>query len=383
MAQVKQKVALFESFKGPGSSPPVDAAAGVVTATTTTTATVRGPVHHSSSKYHAVFPGLNLGDTVAGTLMTGVVPRISEEREDEVVQEALQEDEEEEKEEATTAGKKMAPLALDKEMQTGSCRSSTTTTQHITTALQELQLTEGEDGKQAAAASLPSNPTEGKDEEGPEPIIECNHKQPAASASSVARLAAATHHDDEAASTDHSVGGFLGMVQKTLGLGKHRPSIPPAVPPPAVARKPLEPLPPLRPEDTYVMSESDEDGNSHGVEDDSSDEEDQERKRRAQKEVNGVASWMCIRRLVVHSFCCCVFRRFSLNHTDPRLGPWAGPGRRPGEAVRHRPPGMGGPRHHLSRSGAHVQFGRNFQGPQEAVLQAREQCDVGAPAQCP
>ena len=379
MAQVKQKVALFESFKGQsvdssssstssGGSPGSSTTTTNVSSSTSTSTTSSSS--SSSSSYHAVFPDLNLGDTSTMTtarnfIMT--IPRISEEAEDEMV--ALGEFSREEKEEegkvggaggrrrmvdqgvGTTAARVLdmgndvqasSSLSSYRQQQqqiqrgggggapsaTGlltNSSSSLTSTQQITLALKELQLTSSSSGpsqqqdKQQEQLEQPkADVHEGGEEEGgegiraavagPAPIIECNHK-PSPHGAHV--------HFQQQDTTDSSrsnstVGGFLGMVQKTLGLGKHRGSIPPVHPSSSLvgtaaaaaaggamtASSVLEPLPPIKPEDTYLMSESDEEGRSGGGGggggggeeglSDSEEEEEMSRKRRAAKKVSCV-----------------------------------------------------------------------------------------------
>jgi hypothetical protein len=193
-------------------------------------------------------------------------------------------------------------------------------TQQITLALKELQLTAPSSGpsqrqdKQQEQLEQPKADVheEGAAAEatavaGPAPIIECNHK--------LAPPGAHPHYQQQDTADSSTVGGFLGMVQKTLGLGKQRGSIPPIHPSSSLVGTAaavagggttmmlLEPLPPIEPEDTYPMSESDEEGRGGGGGggggeegfSDSEEEEEEElsRKRRAAKKVRcWVNEWM-------------------------------------------------------------------------------------------
>lgn len=265
VAQVRQKVALFESFKGaaassssssssataaggaspssPGPARPFAGAPGSGGKGSMGSAS-SGSASVGSSSYHAVFPGLDLSLTSLPSraallaaqphASAATAPRASEEKVDRVV----------------------APVEASRDDAVGA-----PPTQQITAAMRELRIAEMEKGQPKAM-----------EEEGPEPIIECNHKQPVlafvggrgASGGGAGHHEGAQHHQQppppppSKPSGEHETGGFFGMVQKTLGLGKHRASSTGGAqqqvqPAPAAALSP--PLSPLRPENTYQMSD--------------------------------------------------------------------------------------------------------------------------------
>lgn len=302
------------------------------------------------------------------------IPRISEEAEDEMV--ALGEfshEEEEERNEGGRGGKMVdqgvgttkAARVLDMDDDVQSLSSSyrqwegqqqiqrggaaapsapglVTSTQQITLALKDLQLngpssgpSQQQDLQQDQSERRKADVHEGGEEEnqavaGQAPIIECNRK--------VARPCSHPHYQQQdiagsSSSSSGAVGVFLGVVQKTLGLGKHqqRGSVPPANPSsslvgtaataasvtaPTTTTGALESLPPIDAEDTYPMSESDEEGRGGGGGggeegfNDSEEEEELNRKRRATKKVrvswDGVEdhNWRrCRERLISPGFC--------------------------------------------------------------------------------
>ena len=127
-------------------------------------------------------------------------------------------------------------------------------TQQVTEGMRELRIAETEGAGKAMEVVA--------DEEGPEPIIECNHKQPGAAPlrpSSSSKLSGEQLVPSSSQQQQQQEsGGFFGMVQKTLGLGKHRASSTGGatqqqpLPAPAAVSPPLSPL---RPENTYRMSD--------------------------------------------------------------------------------------------------------------------------------
>jgi len=365
-AHVKQKVALFENLKGQhvgsNSSSSTSSITTIATTTTTSTTSNSSSSSSSSSSYHAVFPGLNLGDASTMTMARNfiiTIPRISEEAEDEMV--ALGEFSHEEGEEGdevgegkrmnqgvgTTTTARVLDMNDDEQFlppsygqwegrqQKGkagaaveaaaaaapSAAGLVTSTQQITLALKDLRLNgpssdalQQQELQQDQPNGFKADVRVGGEENnqaaaGPAPIIECNRK-----------LAIPCSHpqqqqqdiaDSSCGSSSGPVGVLLGVFQKTLGLGKHhqRGSVPPVSPSsslvgtaaaaavsmaaPTMTTDALDSLPPIDAEDTYLMSESDEEGRSGGGGgggkgfSDSEEEEEEElnRKRRATKKV--------------------------------------------------------------------------------------------------
>lgn len=270
VAQVRQKVALFESFKGAtvaalptssavgagpsaagvsnggGGSPSSPARpVGEAPAAASGAAAGRGSGGSSSSgsvgssTYHAVFPGLDLSLTSMPSRAALFAPpqpqpqqqpppRASEEKVDAVV----------------------APVEASRD---DGAAAPGAPAQQIMAAMRELRIAETEGAMELVVH-----------EEGPEPIIECNHKQPGAAPvwlSSSSKLSGEQPPPSSSQQQQQESGGFFGMVQKTLGLGKHRTSSTGGatqqqqqqpLPAPAAVSPPLSPL---RPENTYQMSD--------------------------------------------------------------------------------------------------------------------------------
>lgn len=336
MALVKAKVALFESYRSATthkhSSPstivsdPVSAIAITPKKSIRLTPSKSASDSPSTTSYHAVFPGLNLGETMtlASTSARSFqisVSRIPEEAEDEGAGEETSREGRGAVGATFNAGKPFrgalresprlrqslqpslglpahhAPKTLEAARGgpgPGGAGGRTTpdqplTAHHITRAMKGLQLTEIpesssiEPGKGSDKGKLgEGGEGGGLIETGPAPIIECN-------GSGVHPLEG-TRPASHCGSGAGGVGGFLGIVQKTLGLSWQCAALPPthtsAINTMASSTSPpLEPLPPLDPADTYPMSDSDEEGRPLGEDVVGSDEEAWDRRRRSAKKV--------------------------------------------------------------------------------------------------
>jgi hypothetical protein len=336
MALVKTKVALFESYRSASthkrSSPstvvsdPVSAIAITPKKSIRLTPSKSASDSPSTASYHAVFPGLNLGETMtlASTSARSFqisVSRIPEEAEDEGAGEETSREVRGAAGATFNAGKPFcgalqesprlrqslqpslglpehhAPKTLEAARGgpgpggAGGCTTpdQPLTAHHITRAMKGLHLTESpesssiEPGKGSDKGKLGGGGEGGGlIETGPAPIIECN-------GSGVHPLEG-TRPASHCGSGAGGVGGFLGIVQKTLGLSWQCAALPPthtsAINTMASSTSPpLEPLPPLDPADTYLMSDSDEEGRPLGEDVVGSDEEAWDRRRRSAKKV--------------------------------------------------------------------------------------------------
>ena len=118
-------------------------------------------------------------------------------------------------------------------------------------------------------------------DEGPEPIIECNHKKPtrvptpnptaspelAAEHQQLLQQQQNQAHGAQGNEMNHNNSGFLGMFQKKMGLGKHSARLSTHAPPmgagggaastngPVIPTIPHDALPPPHPDDSYQMSD--------------------------------------------------------------------------------------------------------------------------------